>query len=116
MHNREHSMDLKEAHILGNSISEHWYYVAKGRAMRDFIGTLKSPAVLDVGAGSGIFSRQLLDAGVCESAVCVDPNYAHEYEEQHNGKTIRFVRQISSSSQKLAMSTMILVYYDSMRT
>jgi 2-polyprenyl-3-methyl-5-hydroxy-6-metoxy-1,4-benzoquinol methylase len=66
-------MDLKEEEILGEKIFEHWYYVSKGRAMLDFLG--KGTAVkeiLDVGAGSGIFSKQLLDKGVCSSAVCLD--------------------------------------------
>ncbi len=105
-------MDLKEEHILGNGISEHWYYLAKGRAVRDFLGKTKVSEVLDVGAGSGIFSRQLLDAGVCERAVCVDPNYAHEYEEQHNGKTIKFVKRISSAPQTLALLMDVLEHVD----
>lgn len=86
-------MDLKEEDILGDKIGRHWYYVSKGRALTRFLGTLKTKTLLDVGAGSGIFARQLLDQGIAESAVCVDPNYAEEKTESQNGKTISFVRQ-----------------------
>ena len=58
-------MDLKEEAILGAAIGSHWYYVAKGRALCAMLGGIRVPEVLDVGAGSGVFSRQLLDAGVC---------------------------------------------------
>jgi hypothetical protein len=64
-------MDLKEENILGSHIYNHWYYVSKGKALRHFLGNLHVPEVLDIGAGSGVFSRQLLDAGVCQSALCL---------------------------------------------
>ncbi len=44
-------MDIKEEDILGENIYGHWYYVSKGRAMRKFLGDIKLPEVLDVGAG-----------------------------------------------------------------
>ena len=47
------ALDLKEESILGPSIRDHWYYVAKGRALRKIIGEARVPEVLDVGAGSG---------------------------------------------------------------
>ena len=101
-------MDLKEEAILGNAIENHWYYVSKGRALRDFLGDVKAPQVLDVGAGSGIFSRQLLDEGLCESALCVDPNYGEERCEQHHGKQIRFVRRVDGGQQKLLLMMDVL--------
>lgn len=66
-------MDLKEEDILGESIYEHWYYISKGQALHHFLGDINTPEILDVGAGSGVFSRQLLDKGICKSAVCLDP-------------------------------------------
>lgn len=101
-------MDLKEEAILGSAIQDHWYYVSKGRALSDFLGDVKIPQVLDVGAGSGIFSRQLLDLGLCESAVCVDPNYGEERCEQHHGKQISFVRTVDSGQQKLLLMMDVL--------
>lgn len=105
-------MDLKEEDILGDKITEHWYYVAKGRAMRQFLGNVRVPEVLDVGAGSGIFSRQLLDHNICESAVCVDPNYPKEWEEHQNGKPIKFVKSIDRTTQKLVLMMDVLEHVE----
>ena len=101
-------MDLKEADILEDSIKDHWYYISKGRAMRKMLGNLKVPEVLDVGAGSGIFSRQLLDEGYCDTAVCLDTNYCTEKIERHNGKQILFVKSIDCTSQKLILMMDVL--------
>jgi hypothetical protein len=64
--------------------------------------------VLDVGAGSGIFSRQLMAAGVCDSAVCVDPNYPQERMESVGGKQIRFVKAVKNVPQKLVLMMDVL--------
>lgn len=87
-------MDLKEGEILREEIDGHWYYLSKGRALQKFLGHLKVPEVLDVGAGSGIFSRQLLAEGRCDSAVCLDVNYDSEGIENYRGKTISFVKDL----------------------
>ena len=105
-------MDLKEEDILGDKIHDHWYYVSKGKAMRSFLGDIKTNEVLDVGAGSGIFSRQLLDHNVCQSAVCVDPNYAEEKEESQNGKSIKFVKSIDKTTQGLTLMMDVLEHVE----
>src|SRR5262245_27886797 len=101
-------MDLKEEDILGDSIAAHWYYVSKGRALRRFLGDMRVDEVLDVGAGSGVFSRELLQHDVCASAVCVDPNYPAERSEVHLGKPIRFVRSVPRTTQKLVLMMDVL--------
>jgi hypothetical protein len=102
-------MDLKEEGILAEEIRDHhWYYVSKGRAMREFLADVKASEVLDVGAGSGVFARQLLDAGLCESAVCVDPNYAEERTERHHGKSIRFVKSVDRRPRPLILMMDVL--------
>tara|TARA_R110001592_G_scaffold16881_5_gene71444 strand:- start:3712 stop:4440 length:729 start_codon:yes stop_codon:yes gene_type:complete len=101
-------MDLKEEEILGEKINDHWYYVSKGRAMRKFLGDITADEVLDVGAGSGIFSRQLLDHNVCKSAVCVDPEYDKNSEEDQNGKPIKFVKSIDKTTQSLTLMMDVL--------
>lgn len=101
-------MDLKEANILEDAIEDHWYYISKGRAMRKMLGNLKVSEVLDVGAGSGIFSRQLLDEGYCDTAVCLDTNYCTEKIEIHNGKTIFFVKSIDHTSKQLILMMDVL--------
>ena len=59
--------------------------------------------VLDVGAGSGFFSRLLLDRTQATGAVCVDPNYPRAHEEVQNGKPIRFVQSIGQFGGKLVL-------------
>ncbi len=105
-------MDLKEADILGSDVATHWYYVSKGRAARKFLGPTRVDVALDVGAGSGVFARQLLDAGVCRRAVCVDPGYGAERIEDHNGQEIRFVRSVDQVSQKLILMMDVLEHVD----
>ena len=101
-------MDLKEEDILGEEIQNHWYYVSKGRAMRQFLGDIGSSEVLDVGAGSGVFSRQLLEEGRCERAICLDPNYAEEKTEVYHGKRIDFVKSATGNTSKLILMMDVL--------
>jgi len=105
-------VDLKEEEILGSAIATHWYYVAKGKAMLQLLGGRRMSSVLDVGAGSGIFSRQLLDTGLCTSATCVDPFYAEEREENYTGKKIRFVRNVDNVTQPLVLMMDVLEHVD----
>lgn len=101
-------MDLKEEHILGDYIQGHWYYVSKGRALRAFLSNITADEVLDIGAGSGIFSRQLLDYDIVKRATCVDPNYEKEKSEEQNGKPIQFVKTIEKTTQNLVLMMDVL--------
>lgn len=101
-------MDLKEEVILKDTISDHWYYVSKGRALQTFLGDLRAHEVLDVGAGSGVFARQLLDEGRCNSAVCVDPYYTDEKTEWYKGKQIQFVKGLANHSTSLLLMMDVL--------
>ncbi len=89
-------MDLKEEAILGDAARDHWYYRAKSAAMLQMLGPAPITEVLDVGAGSGFFSRQLLARTQAASAICVDPNYPEERQDTEGGKPIAFVRNIDS--------------------
>jgi SAM-dependent methyltransferase len=106
------AMDLKEEAILGEAIGSHWYYVAKGRALGAMLGRIRVPEVLDVGAGSGVFSRQLLDAGVCERALCVDPGYPEERRERYHGHEIEFRRSVERVPQNLVLMMDVLEHVD----
>ena len=102
-------MDLKEEDILGDKIVSHWYYVSKGRAVRKLLGeSFSTDEILDVGAGSGVFSRQLIDHNMCKGAVCVDPGYTEEREEMHNGKPLRFLRSLDKTRQTLILMMDVL--------
>lgn len=85
-------MDLKEEDILGADIVRHWYYRSKAAALRRSLAGVPVHDILDVGAGSGFFSRQLLAHTAARSALCVDPHYAVERDETVAGKTLRFRR------------------------
>ena len=80
--------------------------------MRKFLGDVKVSEVLDIGAGSGIFSYQLLDYRICESAVCVDPNYQEEKLEIYNGAPIYFIKTIDKIPQKLILMMDVLEHVE----
>jgi len=105
-------MDVKEEDILGPDIAWHWYYVSKGRALRRLLRQVRNATLLDVGAGSGVFSRQLLDAGICKRAICVDPAYAEERAERHNGRDIGFVRSVQDAGHDLLLMMDVLEHVD----
>jgi SAM-dependent methyltransferase len=105
-------MDVKEQDILGDRIGEHWYYVAKGAALLQFLDGCACREVLDVGAGSGVFSRQLLASGHCERATCVDTAYTAERHEHHCGKPIAFVRRVDRVTQDLILMMDVIEHVD----
>lgn len=105
-------MDLKEQNLLGVDPQNHWYYVSKGRALRTLLGKADVPEVLDVGAGSGVFARQFLDAGVCRRAVCVDPNYPDEHIERKGEREIEFRRSVEDVTQQLILMIDVLEHVE----
>ena len=105
-------MDVKEEALLGADIVSHWYYRAKGRALLSFLGNLSVDVVTDVGAGSGVFSRQLLDAGIARKACCVDPAYAQERVERYRERDIVFTRSMAGAPQQLVLMMDVLEHVE----
>ncbi len=105
-------MDVKECDILGDRIDDHWYYVSKGRALLQFLEGQSAHDVLDVGAGSGFFSRALLRAGIADRSVCVDTAYAADRTEQSDGRQMRFVREIGNADQDLILMMDVIEHVD----
>src|SRR6478736_4095796 len=105
-------MDIKEQDILGESLDAHWYYAAKSRALLQLLDGKKVPEVLDVGAGSGFFSRKLLDSGLCNAATCVDTGYPADRHELHGSRKISFVRGIDTVSQRLVLMMDVIEHVD----
>ena len=101
-------MDLKEQAILGDNAGAHWYYRAKSAAMLQMLGRAPVHSVLDVGAGSGFFSRQILDRTQAATAICVDPNYAGEHDEKQGDKAIRFVQGVRGFDGDLVLMMDVL--------
>lgn len=83
-------MDLKEVALV-DPIS-HWYYQSKlfalVRAVRKFSPDWAS--LIDVGAGSGFFSRSIADFEKGQQVICVDPNYEEEKSEEAGN--LKFVK------------------------
>lgn len=89
-------MDLKEEKAIGGDPSAHWYYIAKGRAIKSLLGGKPLETLLDVGAGSGVFSEMLTDEGIAKRAICVDPNYEDEFVGRRRSDNVAFVRSVDS--------------------
>lgn len=100
-------MDLKEEEALGDAIDRHWYYQSKARLLAAHLSS-KPSEVLDVGAGSGWFSRWLLSHDLADHATLVDPGYTAERQEG----ALRFVRSVESSDASLFLMMDVLEHVD----
>lgn len=105
-------MDLKEEDILGDGVSEHWYYRAKLNAMLRYLDHLDIRNILDVGAGSGFFSKGLLRKTDAQSALCVDPYYPHEHDDCIDGKPLRFRNECGPVDTDLVLMMDVLEHVD----
>lgn len=104
-------MDVKEEDLLGGSVADHWYYRSKRFALDSMLRGIPFHRVLDIGAGSGIFSKHLLARGA-ESAICVDSAYAKDHCETYDGKSIRFVREVIPCDADLVLLMDVLEHVD----
>jgi SAM-dependent methyltransferase len=104
------AMDLKEESAIGDPRS-HWYYIAKGRAIKSLIGA-PVPSVLDVGAGSGVFAKMLVEEGLAGRAVCVDPNYNDDWIGQRRGDRVAFVRSVAAVEAPLVLMIDVIEHVD----
>lgn len=105
-------MDLKESDILGTAIDEHWYYRSKMRAMARFLGSKSATCILDVGAGSGFFSRGLLAQSSAQQAYCVDISYPADSDSTEAGKPIYFRKSVDQVEADLVLLMDVLEHVD----
>jgi 2-polyprenyl-3-methyl-5-hydroxy-6-metoxy-1,4-benzoquinol methylase len=96
-------VDLKETDILGTGISHHWYYRSKALAMARLLTKTSVSTVLDVGAGSGFFSRYLLTHSPAQEAWCVDTSYSSDSDASEASKPIHFRRSIGEVDADLVL-------------
>jgi SAM-dependent methyltransferase len=97
-------MDLKEEEILGDQVNSHWYYRAKAQALLQNMRGQAPKEILDIGAGSGFFSRMLLKETSAERATCVDIGYSQDRDEIWCGKPIAFRRTIGQCQADLVLA------------
>lgn len=105
-------MDLKEVDILGASVNQHWYYQSKAAAVTRILAGTRFHTVLDVGAGSGYFSRQLLSMALADEAICVDTSYAADTESREADRPIFFRRSVGNVDADLVLLLDILEHVD----
>jgi SAM-dependent methyltransferase len=96
-------MDLKEESLLGATVDRHWYYRAKLGALKSAIVGVPPGSLVDVGAGSGFFSRKLLESGAALDSTCVDPGYDADRDELCAGRPLRFRRTLTTSDANLVL-------------
>jgi SAM-dependent methyltransferase len=105
-------MDLKEAGLLDGDQGSHWYYASKARALQRCLMGQDPRRILDVGAGSGFFSRTLLQHTQATSAICVDPGYERDWSETAAGKPIAFRRSSGPDAADLVLLMDVLEHVD----
>jgi len=105
-------MDLKEEDILGADIGRHWYYRSKAAALRRLVEPLGPQRVLDVGAGSGFFSRHLLAHTSARSAICVDIGYETERNDSEGTKAVLYRREVGPTDCDLVLMMDVLEHVD----
>ena len=96
-------MDLKETAILGAQIDRHWYYRSKATAVCQYINRLCLNGILDVGAGSGFFTKHLLTHSSAQRGLCVDTGYTHDADETYGGKALQYRRSCDSVDANLVL-------------
>jgi SAM-dependent methyltransferase len=105
-------MDLKETSILGPAVESHWYYRSKARAMRALLGNVERSTILDVGAGSGYFSRYLLQNTGAEASWCVDTSYPDNSDECYVGKSVHLRRAVGETPAQIVLLMDVLEHVD----
>jgi SAM-dependent methyltransferase len=105
-------MDLKEVAVLGAGQDQHWYYASKSRALLKALDGRQPRRILDVGAGSGFFSRFLLGETSAADAICVDPGYAADSLETHAGKPLAFRRTGQAGDADLVLMMDVIEHVD----
>jgi 2-polyprenyl-3-methyl-5-hydroxy-6-metoxy-1,4-benzoquinol methylase len=76
------------------------------------VADLAPRRILDVGAGSGFFSRHLLAETGAQSALCVDIGYAQEHDDSVAGKPVLYRRDTGPTDCDLVLMMDVLEHVD----
>ena len=105
-------MDLKELESVTAGAASHWYYQSKALALQNLIQGLSVKSVLDVGSGSGFFSKYLLKNTAIQEAYCIDIGYERDWDELCFDKPIHYRKHISTNSADLVLMMDVLEHVD----
>jgi len=105
-------MDLKETEILGTNIKQHWYYRSKANAMKRLLSGASPCVILDIGAGSGFFSKKMLTDSLAKEAWCVDISYESDSDASEAGKPVHFRRSVDNVNADLVLLMDVLEHVD----
>lgn len=92
-------MDIKEVSSVEQQNYQHWYYTCKKSALLKLIENNTPSYVLDIGAGSGYFTKSILDDTEAVSAICIDSAYTKTGKENYNGKQIAYYNRIEDCNK-----------------
>jgi trans-aconitate methyltransferase len=105
-------MDLKEEQAIGEAVEQHWYYRSKSAAMLRLVAQHQPRKILDVGAGSGFFSKYLLRHTEAGSAWCIDPFYPQEQDDSLANKPIRYRHECTGTDADLVLMMDVLEHVE----
>jgi len=105
-------VDLKEEDILGDSVSEHWYYRSKASALLSYVKHLDPQSILDIGAGSGFFSKELLKRTRAKEVFCIDTSYTEDRNELISGKPVQYRTHTGPVDVDLVLMMDVLEHVD----
>ena len=108
-------MDLKELQAVGDDVDSHWYYKHKLKLLMQLLQPSDPATVLDIGAGSGYFSKKLLECTNVSHATCVDIGYEREYDSKVCGKSIEYRKSPSGKKFDAAILMDVLEHVESDR-
>lgn len=105
-------MDLREADLLGADVRDHWYYSSKAKAMMRMLSNVKPERIVDVGAGSGFFSRHILENSDAKEAWCIDVAYDVEGDVEEGGGIIHYRRSADTVDADLMLFMDVLEHVE----
>ena len=108
----DEAMDLKEQQAINGDPADHWYYISKGRAIKSLLGRKPIKNLLDVGAGSGVFSKMLTEEGRADRAICVDPGYATDFIGERRSDKVDFVRNVETVESDTVLMIDVIEHVD----
>ncbi|MEB0047306.1 MULTISPECIES: class I SAM-dependent methyltransferase [unclassified Pseudomonas] len=86
--------------------------MSKAAATMRLLGDIPIKKILDVGAGSGFFTHNLLTQTAATEAWCVDISYDADSDASTAGKPVHFRREMSAVDADLVLSMDVLEHVD----